>query len=287
MSGKLGKFVILGTVPRYLNRGPEDVDAFIVSYELGELTLKGWLYKPSATPVDKPEHPIDEPAPPNNVILVGHGGVGGIREHYDVVMRRLAKAGWTIIVPSYRGEDGSDGDIEFAKGEVEDTLKILELVDTLPWLSAPKVWLLGSSHGAIINSILAGRYDLPNFKGLILSTGVYDLKSWLNWLVESDHELLKIPQIADLVDGPESDIIVRSPVTYVESIKLPTLIISAGQDKMVPVDQSERMIKMLKDAGKIEPVTHHSENSEHDFIWGPDRAEAIDTWRVIIDFMNI
>jgi dipeptidyl aminopeptidase/acylaminoacyl peptidase len=130
----IGKFEILGALPQFLGRGPSDVNAYRVRYKSGDLDIAAWFYEPSQNPLSDPVHPIDFPAPPGAAIICGHGGVGGIPDHYDLCLRRLAKAGWTIAVPAYRGEDGSGGKIEFALGEVDDTLACLQAVQSFQYV---------------------------------------------------------------------------------------------------------------------------------------------------------
>ena len=60
-------------------------------------------------------------------IVFGHGGVDGLSDSSIRRCRELSNAGFAVFAPSYRGEDGGQGIIEVAKGEVNDVLNGLEV----------------------------------------------------------------------------------------------------------------------------------------------------------------
>ena len=47
-------------------------------------------------------------------LIFNHGGVSGVTEGTRALCRRLAKQGFVVFAPSYRGEDDSEGEIEVA-----------------------------------------------------------------------------------------------------------------------------------------------------------------------------
>jgi dipeptidyl aminopeptidase/acylaminoacyl peptidase len=282
----IGKFEILGALPQFLGRGPSDVNAYRVRYKSGDLDIAAWFYEPSQNPLSDPVHPIDFPAPPGAAIICGHGGVGGIPDHYDLCLRRLAKAGWTIAVPAYRGEDGSGGKIEFALGEVDDTLACLQAVQSFQYVDSEKIWLLGSSHGAMVCLLTLARMDEHSgFRGGIAISGIYDLVKWVSWLKEVDHHLMGDPFVKYLAGLDEDELEKRACVRHAGDIEVPVMLVHGEADMIVPREQSGLMADAFNVCGKANYKILIESGSDHEFIWGPDREPARNTWNKIMRFL--
>ena len=285
MRDAIGKFRIIRELRPYLGHGPSDVNAYVVRYDSNGLGINGWLYEPSSDPLNNRVHPIDEPSEPGAAIICGHGGVGGIPAHYDVVFRRLAKAGWTVAAPSYRGEDGSGGEIEFAHGEVKDTIACMEAVKELPGIDPDKIWLMGSSHGAMV-SLLASA-EASTIPGVVAISGIYDLKNWLDRIHDEEHLLMHDPVVQDLMRLDDNEIRVRSAVNVAGKIKVPVLLVHGGSDMIVPHEQSILMESALNESGNQSCRLHIEPGSDHEFVWGPERDHARNAWKEIAMFLRV
>jgi alpha-beta hydrolase superfamily lysophospholipase len=57
-----------------------------------------------------------------------------------------------VAESSYRGEDGSDGEVEVCLGEVDDVLAMTEVVRKQPYAESDRVAMLGVSHGGCVTS---------------------------------------------------------------------------------------------------------------------------------------
>jgi dipeptidyl aminopeptidase/acylaminoacyl peptidase len=294
MSDSIGKFRIIKTLPPFLGHGLPDVTAHIVQFDSGILKISGWLYQPADHADEKSTHPLDAPAIPGSAIICGHGGVGGIPAHYDVVFRRLAKAGWTVAVPSYRGEDGSDGEIEFACGEADDTLACLDAVGELPNVDSENTWLLGSSHGASVSLLAAARIsektksDSGCFKinGVVGIAGSYDLHHWLDQIKTTDSFLMSDPFVRSLMKLDDHELQIRSAANVAGNIKIPVLLVHGDSDTVVPHEQSIRMAEALKLSGNNNCRLHLEPDSDHEFVWGPAREHARNAWAEIAKFID-
>lgn len=288
MAEVVGGFTIVKPLSSYLLRKDTGVKADVAYYLSDNLKISAWLYRPaSGVPAGgKSTHPIDRPVRQGNGLVIGHGGIWGIPPHYDLVLRRLACAGWTIAVPAYRGEDGSEGQIEFARGEVDDLINCWIALTSIPEVDPERTWFLGSSHGAMLTMLALAREDLPEeISGGIAAYGVYDVEKWHDWMETNNHPLMKEPYFSKLFNESRESIRSRSAIHKASEIKGRVLLVHGEADGMVPVEQTLEMAKALLEIGR-ETEVYIEANADHEFIWGPDRPEALRTWAVIFDFIN-
>ncbi len=85
------------------------------------------------------------------VLIWNHGGFEGLKDSDEEFCEAFAGFGYSFLMSSYRGEDGSEGAVEVCKGEVDDVLKMLELGRTMPEANLDKVIVMGGSHGGCIS----------------------------------------------------------------------------------------------------------------------------------------
>jgi dienelactone hydrolase len=85
------------------------------------------------------------------VLIWNHGGFDGLKDGDEKFCEAFAGFGYTFLMSSYRGEDGSEGSVEVCQGEVDDVLKMLELGRKIPFANPNKVAVLGGSHGGCIS----------------------------------------------------------------------------------------------------------------------------------------
>ena len=88
------------------------------------------------------------------MLISNHGGFAGLPDWDDPkgFCALAAKAGWVMAESSYRGEDGSDGEIEVCLGEVDDVLAMLEVVRSQSYADPDRIAMLGVSHGGCVTS---------------------------------------------------------------------------------------------------------------------------------------
>ena len=112
-----------------------------VTYQSGGLTIFGQICRPA----DVGPHPV---------LISNHGGFRGIPDFEDPngFCARTAKMGWVLAESSYRGEDGSEGDIEVCRGEVDDVLAMLDVVKGQDYADPDRIAMVGLSHGGCITS---------------------------------------------------------------------------------------------------------------------------------------
>jgi dipeptidyl aminopeptidase/acylaminoacyl peptidase len=199
-------------------------------------------------------------------IVFGHGGVDGLSDSSIRRCRELAKAGFAIFAPSYRGEDGSQGTIEVAKGEVNDVLNGLEVFKQDSRLDPSRVAMMGTSHGALIGLLVVSRSD--QFRALVFAYGVSDIFAWWDYLVATNQvgtdALTKRIYSTGPTSRPDS-FKIRNGMNALETVNVPVLILQGELDTTVPSSQAQALYDGLIEQGKWAQLELYP-NSEHGFL---------------------
>ena len=172
-------------------------DAEVIDFPSGDLTLKAWIGKPSAVKDKMP------------VVVFLHGGFAFGRDDFDMA-RPFMAAGYAIVTPILRGEDGLPGEFSYFYNEVDDVLAAANHVRTLPWVDADHIYLAGHSVGGTL-TMLAGQAS-SMFRAVASFSGSCDQAIF----AMSDRNIVPF----DMDDRMELEM--RSPMAYARSFKSPT-----------------------------------------------------------------
>jgi dipeptidyl aminopeptidase/acylaminoacyl peptidase len=252
-------------------------------YKSGNLRIRARLFLPSGTTRTAG-------------ILYNHGGVSGLSNLAATRCRELAQAGFAVFASSYRGEDGSDGKIEIAKGEIDDVLAGYNWFRTHPRVDAQRIAQFGTSHGALIG--LLGSARDTSFRALVFAYGVADIVAWYEHLVRtkqlSNDQLTRDTYGNGPTDRPSS-FAIRMGLSAVPKLSstMPVLIVQGGKDVIVPPEQGKALHESLEQHGKISQLNIYP-NSEHGFVITQEAAakkskiaglEAKQAWADIKKFL--
>ncbi|MFP4497557.1 MAG: alpha/beta hydrolase family protein [Vulcanimicrobiota bacterium] len=230
-------------------------------------------------------------------VIFAHDGISGISKEHRLASIRLAKQGFAVFSPSYRGEDDSEGEIEIAKGEVRDVLNAMVMLSDLPQVDKDKIGFAGFSHGALISMLAASR--TAKVKAVVAGYGVMDIYKWWDYLKENDKIGKDRITRQTYGDGPEDRPVsfkIRNAVSYVDKIKAPVLILQGEKDDIVPPGQA-KYLKQALDKHKIRNKMVIYPNCLHGFIiYVPflkdetieesERNETEQAWKEMVDFLN-
>ena len=229
------------------------------------------------------------------LVVFNHDGVSGISKEHRLSSIRLAKAGFVVFSPSYRGEDGSQGVIEIAKGEVNDVLNVLTLLKAHPKVDAKNIALVGASHGALISVLAASRSS--DIKAVVTAYGVMDIYKWHAYLKRAGK--LGKDQLTQRTYGPgpkerPQSFAIRNALSVVPKINCPILILQGSLDDIVPEEQAHLMEQALKKAGKrvekqIYPDALHGFLVYAPYLSDVTKAEKEQTesaWKTMIAFLR-
>lgn len=151
-----------------------------------------------------------------------------------------------VLAVQLREAAGGEGRDEFGGAEVQDVLVALEIGKSLPQVDAKNVFLTGWSRGGM--EVLLALRSGAKVNAAISVAGISDMEDVLKRSPEFRTDLLKI--IPEFKDKEDEIVISRSALRWAQEISAPLLIIHGSADTEVPVYQSRRLAKKLKNLGK-------------------------------------
>jgi dienelactone hydrolase len=211
-------------------RGVREID-----YPSGDLRLRAWIGLPAGAP---------ERAP---VVLFLHGGFAFAEEDWEMT-RPFREAGYAVVMPSVRGENGQAGAFSMFFDEVGDVLAVTDYVRSQPWADPRRIHVAGHSAGGTL-AMLAGLAS-PHYRALAPFSGSPDQLMLAKGL----------PKIVpfDRTDPAEYEI--RSPLSYATSFKAPARLFLGRQEEFYRA--STRLLATLarkagKDVAAVEVAGDH------------------------------
>lgn len=200
------------------------------------------------------------------VLVFNHGGASGLGDEWNNptgLCANGARAGFVVAASSYRGEDGSEGEIELCLGEVDDVIRMIEVARAQPYASTEDVGMLGFSHGGCIALMaLAEGARVKSATAVFPPTDFPDaLRSWTETIATSPDaavrsELEALATLLRVVTGGEPgtseavdrEYAARSPITRADAIAAhpaSIAIVHGTADVFVPVEQSCRLVAAM------------------------------------------
>lgn len=235
-----------------------------ISYRSNGLLISGILNTP------KGEGPFP-------LIVLNHGYISpavytsgrGLRREQDY----LARQGFAVVHPDYRGHAGSDpspdrsgvydAGLEYSMDSANAILALREA--KLPRIHAERAAMLGHSLGGGVSlNIAAGRPDLID--ALILYAPVHSdaWENFLRWRDEGEDGQATRAAMGTREENPEAwDAL--SSLTHLQEISVSVLLFHGTQDESVPKAWSDFLAERLRSLGKEVTYVEY-EGEKHEFI---------------------
>lgn len=201
----------------------------------GSLDLIAWI------------SPYEESGAPKPAVLFLHGGNATGDGHW-LLMKPYVEAGFVVMLPSFRGENGQPGNFSGFYDETSDVLAAATYLESLPGIDKDRFFVAGHSNGGTL-SILAAMSR--KFRAAApISAGV---NSWA--FFRRYQEDIRF----DTTDPQE--FIMRSSVCFGPSLKCPTLLTRGTEER--PFDRDHQLlIDRVRAVGthidtKMLPGTHN------------------------------
>lgn len=213
--------------------------------------------------------PDFDPAKKYPLVLEPHGGPRSTsKEAFNPSTQLKAAHGYIVFQPNYRGSDNMgyrfsesiNGDAGVGPGR--DVMKGLAELKKRSYIDTTKIAVTGWSYGGFMTTWLIGNYQ--GWKCAVAGAAVTD---WLAQYSQNDVGSMSRFEVSNGI-SPFTDKKVKenwiknSPITYVENVKTPTLILSNTGDERVPISQSYTYFRALQDRGIeskfiVFPITGH------------------------------
>lgn len=210
---------------RLLRRGPSPelapplgtpAGAMRVLYRSGEqkeLELIAWVSEHAPSRELKP------------AVLFLHGGNATGDGHWQL-MKPYVEAGFVVMLPSFRGENGQMGYYSGFYDETSDALAAAEYLENLPGVDRDRLFLAGHSNGGTL-ALLAAM--TRRFRAAVpMSAGV---DAWRYFSRYSDD--------MPFDDRNAEEFVMRSSVCFGHSLKCPTLLLRGTEER--PFDRNHQL----------------------------------------------
>ena len=176
-----------------------------IEYSSGELRLKAWVNRPAD---DSRQYPA---------VLYLHGGNAFYRGAWDDA-KQYRDAGFVVMTPMLRGENGQPGAWSYFYDEVDDVLAAAEYLSRQPYVDASHLFLAGHSNGGTLTLLAA--MASRRFRAAASFAGA-------SYKPEFFTRLKLMPY--DTSDPRESQL--RSPMAYAGSFKCPVRLYSESNGR--------------------------------------------------------
>ena len=238
-----------GTLLGRLQLGTVGTTAFdVIAYASSGLVVAGLICYPD----DGQLH---------SAVVHVHGGMGGLFDGSDPGILQ-ACFDWanlyqrTAFLPSLRGQDGGEGQLELCLGEADDVAAGTVMLRALEMTEPERVALVGGSMGACV--ALRASAQIPGLSAVVAYAPPLDWKGFVDFhrngwapatetACDGSNMLWNVggPSYADTIDDiicghplcADADYDARSPLPGVPVQTAPTVIAAAGSDNIVPAGQ--------------------------------------------------
>lgn len=206
------------------------------------IEMTGLLYTP------------DGPGPHPLLVRV-HGGphlTSGTSFNFEV--QTEISAGYAVLLPNIRGSAGWGQTFrslvvgEWGGLDYEDLMAFTDVIAGRPEIDASRLFLAGGSYGGYLTNWALSKTD--RFRAAISERSISNLVSKFG---TSDNGFLfnrREFEGVDIFDDGICELIDRSPLRYVSSIRTPILLLHGEADHRCPIEQSEQLFVALRRQGR-------------------------------------
>jgi dipeptidyl aminopeptidase/acylaminoacyl peptidase len=230
------------------------------------------------------------PGPFPTVIVHPEGGK--VATDMRGVIRDLGHRGYLAVAADYRRLlDGEFQRNTFAWREPSDPVTVLELVRAGPEVDRGRIAALGFSQGGIY-SLLMAAYS-PDVKAVVAYYPVTEFRKWFgaedrDWAHRVVFRVIEwhFRHESGAASDAEFEGMLRagSPMTYVDALRAPILLVHGADDTSAPVEESRRLEHALRARGReveliVVPGAGHVFNFK-------DPEQARRAWDATLDWLH-
>lgn len=230
----------IGNVPEKTLIEPE-----LVRYQSFDREVPAFLYKPKL-----------EKGKRGPVVVVIHGGPESQDRpwySYAGLYQYLVNRGIGVLALNIRGSTGYGRSYrslihrDWGGGELKDIDHSAKYLKSLDWVDPDRIGVFGGSFGGF--ATLSATTRLPeHWRAAVDIFGPSNLVTFAKAVPEHWKRFM-----ADWVGDPDKEadfLLSRSPMTYIENLKCPILIIQGAKDPRVVKPESDQIVEKLRSMGR-------------------------------------
>lgn len=238
--------------------------------------IQGWILKPPGFSADR-RHPF---------ILYIHGGPHAMYgSGFFHEFQMLAQAGYVVLITNPRGSTGYGekfANIIQYRYPGDDYRDLMVGVDEMVkrgYVDEGRMGVAGGSGGGLLTSWTVGQTD--RFEAAIVERAV---TNWHSFVGSSDlNYFFATHWFRDFPWRDSADYLERSPLSHVDKVKTPVLVIHSEQDYRTAIDQGLQYyaaLKMLKKPAKLAvfPESSHGLSRDGRPSQRVERLKIISAW---------
>lgn len=201
--------------------------------------VQGWIIKPIGFK-EGVKYPL---------VLEIHGGPHSMyASNFFFEFQLLAAAGNVVLYTNPRGSAGYRQEFvnavrgDYGGKDYEDLMNAVDYACTLPYVDADRLGVTGGSYGGFMTNWIVGHTD--RFKAAVTQRSICN---WVSFYGVSDiGYFFTEGEIGDSPWGNMDKLLKHSPMSYVEQVDTPLLILHGEQDMRCPIEQGEQFYVFLK-----------------------------------------
>lgn len=221
------------------------------TFQSGTITAEGWILRPTS-------------AGPGPAVLQMHGGpmvMYGYAFFFEFQL--LAAHGMAVVYTNPRGSMGYGQAFtaairgDWGNQDYHDVMNGIAAAVARGGIDPGRIGVAGGSYGGFLVNWIAGHTH--RFKAGVTMRSISNLYSFFG---TSDFGFTEAAQWGGAPWEIPEEYLAHSPITYVDRIRMPLLIIHAEQDLRTPLTEAEQLYTALKLLGQevvllLYPEEHH------------------------------
>ncbi|WP_162224405.1 S9 family peptidase [Halorussus amylolyticus] len=193
---------------------------------------------------------------PSPALVRVHGGPHSqTQKEFDVYTQFLVNRGYTVLRPNYRGSLGRGREFknrihgDWGGGEQDDIAAGAEWLAARDWIDGDRIGVIGGSYGGY-SAYVQLTTEPDRWATGVARVGITDLRALYDESMPHFQAVLE-EQMGDPDENADlwRD---RSPITHVEDMEAPILMIHGVNDPRCPVSQARCFRDALEDRGWTE-----------------------------------
>jgi len=204
-----------------------NVELKLITYLANGLRVKGMLAQPKNGAV-------------SDGFLYLRGGIKNVGKVRPARIAQFAQQGFIVFAPYYRGNQGGEGNEDFAGDDREDSFAAYLLLKSLPQVS--RVHIFGFSRGGVMALLTGIHY--PDAASVVTWGGVSDMS--LTYYERKDLRRMMKRVIGGTPEKFPERYQCRTPLYELERLTAPVLIIHGVNDDNVSIEHAYRLERRLK-----------------------------------------